>query len=89
MLIPYISAHCLPNLIYKIFTGNDYIHAISINGQHRARFILEKDGIKRYADYSNFRVEDEHSKYLLKVSGYSGTAGMLSHRVHIFLSKVL
>lgn len=55
--------------------GNEYIHAISINGQHRARFILEKDGIKRYADYSNFRVEDEPSKYLLKVFGYSGTAG--------------
>ncbi|XP_076071902.1 angiopoietin-1-like [Mytilus galloprovincialis] len=55
--------------------GNDYIHAISTSGRHRARFILEKDGIKKYADYSNFRVGDEHSNYMLNVSGYSGTAG--------------
>lgn len=60
----------------SLFTGNDYIHGISTFGRHRARFILEKDGIKKYADYSNFRVGDEHSKYMLNVSGYSGTAGM-------------
>lgn len=55
--------------------GNEYINAITTEGQHKARFMLEKDGKEKYAEYSNFRVEDEQSKYMLKVSGYSGTAG--------------
>ncbi|VDH93615.1 Hypothetical predicted protein [Mytilus galloprovincialis] len=55
--------------------GNDFIHSISTNGRHRVKFILGKDGTKKYAEYANFRLKDEKSKYKLKVSGYSGTAG--------------
>ncbi|CAC5396411.1 unnamed protein product [Mytilus coruscus] len=55
--------------------GNEYINAISTNGQHKVKFTLWKDGTTKYTEYSNFRVEDEQSKYKLKVSGYSGTAG--------------
>ncbi|XP_076070896.1 angiopoietin-1-like [Mytilus galloprovincialis] len=55
--------------------GNEFIHSISTNGRHRVKFILGKDGTKKYAEYSNFRIKDEKNKYKLKVSGYSGTAG--------------
>lgn len=62
----------------NVFKGNEYIHAISTNGQHTVRFILGKKGTEKYAEYSHFRVESEQKKYMLNVSDYSGTAGMLS-----------
>lgn len=41
-------------------------------------FILEPfNDTVRYADYSIFHIDDESTKYLLNVTGYSGNAGMI------------
>lgn len=32
-------------------------------------------GITAYAQYTNFRVEDESTNYVLRIGDYSGTAG--------------
>lgn len=57
-------------------TGNDNILYISTNGPHELRVELKDwSGSSAYAEYSTFRVGDESSKYVLVVSGYSGTAG--------------
>ncbi|XP_052078433.1 angiopoietin-1-like isoform X1 [Mytilus californianus] len=72
------------NVSGEHWLGNEYIHAISTNEQHKVRFVLEKDGTEKYAEYSNFRVEDELNKYMLNISGYSGTAGdsLINVRYH-------
>ncbi|XP_063406538.1 uncharacterized protein LOC134690494 [Mytilus trossulus] len=60
----------------EYWLGNDIIHMISQNGRHKIRIKLEKHtGEKFLADYSTFRVRDETSKYLLNITGYTGTAG--------------
>lgn len=57
-------------------TGNDNIHYVSSDGAHELRVELEDwNGQTAYAEYSTFSVGDESSKYVLTVSGYSGTAG--------------
>ncbi|VDI32690.1 Hypothetical predicted protein [Mytilus galloprovincialis] len=64
------------NVLGEYWLGNDVIHSISTNGRHKLRVNLEeKSNGKYYAEYSTFRLEDEHSNYLLHVTGYSGTAG--------------
>lgn len=60
----------------SVLSGNDAINIISSNGRHKLRVDLEViSGRKYYAEYSNFRLEDENSNYLAHVTGYSGTAG--------------
>ncbi|CAG2218106.1 unnamed protein product [Mytilus edulis] len=56
--------------------GNEAIHLISTNGKHKLHIDLElRNGSRFYADYSLFKLNNESSQYLLKVTGYSGTAG--------------
>lgn len=63
---------------FLLLKGNDIIHFISQNGRHKLRIKLEKHtGDKYLADYSTFRVGDEKSRYLLNITGYTGTAGKL------------
>lgn len=60
-----------------LFTGNEYIHSLTTNGQHKLHISLEeKNGTVKYADYSSFHVSDEGTKYVLNVTNYSGNAGM-------------
>lgn len=62
--------------ITKLFTGNNHIHEISTNGSHELVVKLENaNGTIEYANYSKFSVEDEQHQFLLRVTGYSGTAG--------------
>ena len=59
-----------------MFLGNEVIHGITSGSSYSVRFDFEDfDNITVYAEYSNFLIGDEGSKYLLSVSGYSGTAG--------------
>lgn len=43
---------------------------------------MDMDNTSYYATYSHFSVGDEQSKYLLKISGYNGTAGDALSDVH-------
>nr|AJQ21506.1 fibrinogen-related protein 10 [Mytilus galloprovincialis] len=64
------------NVNTEYWLGNDYIHALTNNGLHMVHFILEPfNDTVRYADYSIFHIDDESTKYLLNVTGYSGNAG--------------
>ncbi|XP_061176990.1 ficolin-2-like [Saccostrea echinata] len=56
--------------------GNDAIYELTRNKDQELRVELQRfNGDKAYAKYSTFYVGDEGSKYILTVSGYSGTAG--------------
>lgn len=55
------------------WVGNDNIHLISSNGAHELSIDMERpNGLQKWGNYSVFRIEDETSKYVLRVSGYSG-----------------
>ncbi|XP_063398859.1 uncharacterized protein LOC134683473 [Mytilus trossulus] len=56
--------------------GNENIHAISLNGPHELSiFMISSSEQSGYANYSQFSISDENSKYMLRISGYSGSAG--------------
>ncbi|KAF8787958.1 Tenascin like protein [Argiope bruennichi] len=60
----------------EFWLGNEYIHALSNQGPCEIRFDLEDvRGIRRFAVYKNFLIEDESSDYRVRVSGYRGDAG--------------
>ncbi|XP_076081154.1 uncharacterized protein LOC143052068 [Mytilus galloprovincialis] len=60
----------------EYWLGNDNIHLISTNGRHKIHIeMMGGNGSMFYADYSIFSVQNETSKYLLHVTGYSGNAG--------------
>lgn len=89
-----ISCRSRPNPFCISFcwyiTGNDAIHSISWNGRHKLRVDLEVISRKKYyAEYSTFRVDDEKSNYLLHVTGYSGTAGILTKKNNHFTQQCI
>ncbi|KAK3763744.1 hypothetical protein RRG08_059102 [Elysia crispata] len=55
--------------------GNDNIHAITLTGTYELRVDLRYKGKAVFAQYSQFSVSDEMSKYTLRLGIYSGTAG--------------
>lgn len=56
--------------------GNDVIHQLTENNTQKLRVELQRfSGETGHADYSNFAVGNENSKYKLTLSGYSGTIG--------------
>ncbi|XP_062599245.1 fibrinogen-like protein A, partial [Saccostrea cucullata] len=60
--------------------GNDAIYELTKNKDQELRVELQRfNGDEAYAQYSTFYVGDEASKYVLTVSGYSGTAGRCTH----------
>ena len=61
-------------LTHEHWLGNEYIYAMtSSSDEMTLRIELEDwDGNTRYASYSNFRVGDESSRYLLTFDAYSG-----------------
>ncbi|GBM39389.1 Techylectin-5A [Araneus ventricosus] len=70
--------------------GNDNIYALSNQGPCEIRFDLEDvRGSRRFAVYKNFRIEDENSKYTLRIGNYSGDAGdgMINHNGYPFSTK--
>ncbi|CAK8673680.1 unnamed protein product [Clavelina lepadiformis] len=60
----------------EFWIGLEKLHQMTRNGGCMLRIDLEDfNGEKRYAEYRNFKVNDEHDLYRLLVSGYSGDAG--------------
>ncbi|XP_062618305.1 uncharacterized protein LOC134279904 [Saccostrea cucullata] len=57
-------------------TRNDAIYELTKNKNQELRIELQSfDGAEAYSQYSTFYVGDKYNKYVLTVSGYSGTAG--------------
>uniref|UniRef100_A0A0B6XYT7 Fibrinogen C-terminal domain-containing protein n=1 Tax=Arion vulgaris TaxID=1028688 RepID=A0A0B6XYT7_9EUPU len=54
--------------------GLERIYRLTLKGYTHLRVEIEYNGIKYFAEYSNFRIADEMRKYKLTVSGHSGTA---------------
>jgi hypothetical protein len=64
------------NLSNEFWLGLDYIHRLTNGTSSELRIDLEDFSEEtRYAQYSSFQVGGASTKYLLRVSGYSGTAG--------------
>ena len=57
--------------------GNDLISQLSLTGNYKLRFDLQKNGTNDWywAEYTTFTVLDEASNYRLQVAGYSGNTG--------------
>jgi Fibrinogen beta and gamma chains, C-terminal globular domain len=57
--------------------GNERLHQLTRDGHYKLRVDLEAklNGQWYWAEYHNFRVWDESTKYRLDIGGYSGTAG--------------
>ena len=64
------------NLTGEFWLGLSKIHRLTKEGSNTLRVDLgDFDNDTRYANYSTFNVGDSSTKYILAVSGYSGTAG--------------
>ncbi|XP_053551450.1 tenascin [Bombina bombina] len=59
----------------EFFMGLENLHKITSQGQYELRVDLRDNEETAYAIYDKFLVGDAKSRYRLKVSGYSGTAG--------------
>ncbi|GFU71920.1 techylectin-5A [Trichonephila clavipes] len=56
--------------------GNDYIFALTNQRLYSIRFDLKAvDGVRRYALYDTFWIDDVNNKYTLHINDYSGNAG--------------
>ncbi|GFQ74728.1 techylectin-5A [Trichonephila clavata] len=63
--------------------GNDNIFALTNQRLYSIRFDLQAvDGVRRYALYDTFWIDDENNKYTLRINGYSGNAGDSMTRKH-------
>ena len=57
----------------EFWLGLDHIHRITASGKYKLRIDLEDfDGNKKHAEYSSFRVGNEHDNYRLNIGSYSG-----------------
>ena len=62
------------NLNREFWLGNDNIHLLTKNDDQKLKVELRSpNGEFAYADYDEFWVDEETSKYKLHVSGFSGT----------------
>ena len=63
------------NLSGEFWLGLDKIHRLTSTATQLRVDLKDFNGNSRYALYASFSVGDSASKYILLVSGYSGTAG--------------
>ena len=81
------------NLSGEFWLGLDKIHRLTSTATQLRVDLKDFDGNSRYALYSSFSVGDSSSKYILLVSGYTGTAGdslgceSKRHNGHCFSTK--
>ena len=61
----------------NLWLGNDLISQLSLTGNYKLRFDLQKIGTNDWywAEYTTFTVLDEASNYRLQVAGYSSDTG--------------
>ena len=63
------------NLSGEFWLGLDKIHRLTSTPSELRVDMRDFEGNSAYAQYTTFSVGDSASKYILSVSGYSGTAG--------------
>ena len=63
------------NLSGEFWLGLDKIHRLTTTGAELRVDMRDFEGNSAYAQYTSFSVGNSSSKYILTVSGYSGTAG--------------
>ena len=63
------------NLSGEFWLGLDKIHRLTSSATELRVDMQDFEGNSAYAQYTRFSVGDSSSKYILSVSGYSGTAG--------------
>ena len=63
------------NLSGEFWLGLDKIHRLTSTASELRVDLRDFEGNSAYAQYTSFSVGDSASKYILTVSGYSGTAG--------------
>ena len=63
------------NLSGEFWLGLDKIHRLTSTATQLRIDLQDFEGKSAYAQYTSFSIGDSSSKYILSVSGYSGTAG--------------
>ena len=61
-----------------LLSGNKYIHILTETPSELRVELMAWDNSTAFAKFSSFMIGDEKSKYILTISGYSGTAGKLA-----------
>ncbi|GFO26143.1 fibrinogen related protein 12.1 [Plakobranchus ocellatus] len=59
----------------EFWLGNERIHTLTSNGTWELRVDLKYKGKSAFAHYSEFSIENEKSKYTLRIGQYNGNAG--------------
>ena len=59
----------------EYWLGNELIHSISTDGHHELSIYMATSTKQQTVNYSTFSVGNEKSKYLLTVTGFSGSKG--------------
>ncbi|XP_040042973.1 fibrinogen-like protein 1 [Gasterosteus aculeatus] len=60
----------------EFWLGNKPLHDLTSQGNHDLRIEMEDfEGNQRYAEYKNFKLDDEKDQYQLHVGEYTGNAG--------------
>ena len=67
--------HGFGNLSGEFWLGLDKIHRLTSTATQLRVDLRDFEGNSAYAQYTTFSVGDSAAKYILSVSGYSGTAG--------------
>ncbi|CAC5416570.1 Ficolin-1,Ficolin-2 [Mytilus coruscus] len=70
--------------------GNEYLHSLTSQENYEMRIdLIDFDGNTAFAEYKEFAIGDESSKFKLIVNEYHGTAGnrMEHHKSHGFSTK--
>ncbi|XP_046861550.1 angiopoietin-related protein 7-like [Xenia sp. Carnegie-2017] len=63
------------NLKSPFWLGLDKIHRLTSARKNKLRIdLVDTSGTKKYAEYEDFVVKDENSKYQLSIGKYTGTA---------------
>lgn len=60
----------------EFWLGNDPLHYLTAQGNYDLRINMEDfEGNQRFAEYKNFKVDDEKDQYQLHLGEYTGNAG--------------
>ncbi|GIY45582.1 techylectin-5A, partial [Caerostris extrusa] len=63
------------DLMQEFWLGNENIYALTNQGECEVRFDMQdNEGNTRFAVYSNFKIDDESSGYVLHIGNYTGNA---------------
>ena len=78
------------SLTGEFWLGNDKIHILTNSVTSKLRIDLKNgEGVKKYAEYLSFSIDNESNKYRSSISGYKGNAGdsLSYHNNYNFTTK--